>query len=167
MAETYRVKIARAGNEFEAEGDKEFVLQLLDRFEKSVLSGTLPKGPTDSSKTQTGVAPLTIIPDKSMSPGEFMRRVGFKKHVDMVLAFGYFLEKFNGAPSFTAADINGCYYDAKMESSNSSQMVIVNIKRGYMMEAKDDSSEGKKRYRLTRSGEQYIDEALSRTETEV
>ncbi len=164
MAETYRVKIVRAGNEFEAEGDKEFVLTLLDRFEKSVLSGSSTKGGTDSRNTQGTTSPS--MSDKSMSAGEFVRRVGFKKHLDFVLAFGYFLEKFGGAPSFTAADINGCYYDAKMESSNSSQMVIVNIKRGYMMEAKDDSTEGKKRYRLTRSGEQYVEEALSQTETE-
>lgn len=166
MSDTYRVKIVRAGNEFEAEGDKEFVLSLLERFEKTLLAGIPAKGSSETGKTQTPSMSSAKITDKSISAGEFIRRIGLKKHVDIVLAFGYFLEKYSGMSSFSSADINGCYYDAKMESSNSSQMVIMNIQRGFMMESKDDSSEGKKKFRLTRTAEQFVEEAISQNEAQ-
>ena len=98
------------------------------------------------------------MPDKGISVGEFIRRLGLKKHTDLVLAFGYYLEKYSGATEFSPAEINRCYYDAKMETSNTSQMIIYNIKRGCIMEAKSANSKGKgkKSYTLTNTGEQVI-----------
>jgi predicted transcriptional regulator len=86
---------------------------------------------------------------------EFILQFGLKKHTDRVLAFGFFLEKNMGQESFTPADINSLYYDSKMEASNTSQMLIQNIKRGFVMEAKSTGS-AKKRYTLTNSGETYL-----------
>jgi DNA-binding PadR family transcriptional regulator len=60
--------------------------------------------------------------------------------------------------------VNTCYYEAKMESSNTSQMIIHNIRRGLLMEAKKRSQEGKssrKVFTLTRSGEEYLQKALT------
>jgi hypothetical protein len=77
-----------------------------------------------------------LASSKAISIGEFIRNFGIKRHTDLVLAFGYYLEKHSGVSSFTAADIGRCYYDAKMDTSNVSQSIIQNIKRGFIMHAK-------------------------------
>ena len=168
MASTnYRIRLVKPDLEFEAEGDKTFVLEMLDRFE-----GASPKD--DKGKKRIGAAPkeperVRFRPnDKSLSVGEFIRQLGMKKHTDIVLALGYYLEKFSGAENFTPADINSLYYDAKMESSNTSQMIIQNIKRGRIMEAKskDAKAKGRKSYVLTRTGEAFIEGKSSKEEPE-
>jgi predicted transcriptional regulator len=79
----------------------------------------------------------------------------------LVVAFGYYLEKYSGATEFSPADINRCYYDAKMDTSNTSQMIIRNIRRGYVMQAKPGNSKGRKKsYTLTNTGEQFVSELL-------
>jgi hypothetical protein len=96
-----------------------------------------------------------------MSIREFVQQLGPKKHTDITLTFGYYLEHFSDAKTFTPADINACYYDAKIEASNTSQMIIQNIRRGFMMEAKDKAAKGRKRFTLTRTGEDYIEKKLA------
>jgi hypothetical protein len=160
----YRLKVVRADVQFEAEGDKKFVLQMLTRFDKAPtleeLAAPLPARPA-KGKTGRGAA-LPIV--KGTSPGEFIRQFHFKKHTDFVLAFGYYLEKHSGLAAFSAADINNCYYEAKMESSNTSQMIIQNIRRGFMMGAKKTDKESKnarKLFTLTHTGEEHLQKALA------
>jgi hypothetical protein len=161
---TYRIRIARDGEEFEAEGDKNFVLQMLKRYETSRTGRTeLPKGKHETLTSQylTAKSPAS----KTKSAGEFIRQFSFKKHTDMVLAFGYYLEKMAGLPDFTAADINKCYYEAKLENSNTSQIIIQNIKRTFLMEAKGQAKttkDGRKRFTLTQSGQAYIEKILEK-----
>ena len=154
---TYRIKISRGDTAFEAEGDKKFVLEMIERFaEEPTPVPPFAKGPKSRGKPGL-IVPPTTSGGKKVSVGEFVRQLGFKKHTDLVLAFGYYLEKVAGAASFTPADINTCYYEAKLESSNTSQMIIQNIRRGFMMQAKRDKEKGKKAYTLTHSGEQYVE----------
>lgn len=159
MENSYRIKIVRANHELEIEGDKDFVKEMLERFEKSVFD----KSPTQPISEKPSFESVTDAQDttKNLSVGEFIRKLGFKKHVDFVLAFGYYLENNGGVSSFTPADINTCYYDSKLESSNTSQMIILNIRRGYLMEAKQEKGDGKKRYTLTSSGQEYIESQLN------
>lgn len=165
----YRIRIDRGDVHFEAEGDKKFVLEMLSRFEKPTsASSTSPERPQPrASKSSKGTRGHSLVPDvsKGLSPGEFIRQFGFKKHTDFVVAFGYYLEKHSGLTEFAAGDINTCYYEAKMESSNTSQMVIQNIKRGFMMEAKGAAkgNKGAKKFTLTRSGEEHVRKALAAT----
>jgi hypothetical protein len=166
MAErTYRVKIVRADQQFEAEGDRAFVLQMLQRLEGGG-KVRLPLSKTEQGKGAGTEDKVRLISEKGISPGEFIRQFPFKKHTDFVLAFGYYLEKHSDLADFTAADINNCYYEAKMESSNTSQMIIQNIKRGFMMQAKNSgkSAKGPKRYTLTQTGEQYLQKAIAKTQ---
>lgn len=93
--------------------------------------------------------------------GEFVRQLGLKKHTDIVLAFGYYLEKISGVREFSPADINKCYYEAKMENSNTSQMLIQNIKNGRIMPARGT----KKLYTLTKTGEDFIETVLNKKKT--
>lgn len=150
----YRIKIVRGNQEFEAEGDKEFVLEMIEKFEafadKLIPQTTkieLIEG--DKIVTQTDSS-------KPVSVGEFIRLTGFKKHTDIVLGFGYYLEMYGGLKEFSSADINNCYYEAKMESSNTSQMIIYNIKKGYFMATRGEN----KNYTVTQSGIDYVKENL-------
>jgi hypothetical protein len=160
----YRVRIDRGDVQFEAEGDKKFVLEMLARFERPAAAPAKPivEIPGKLGKGKRARAALPGI-SKSLSPGEFIRQFGFKRHTDFVAAFGYYLEKYSGLTEFAAGDINNCYYEAKMERSNTSQMIIQNIRRGYIMEAKRSSkqSKGAKKFTLTRSGEEHVRKALS------
>jgi len=152
----YRIKIVREGMEFEAEGDRSFVLKMLDRFEEGKTE-TKIESPSKSPK-----GPKLYDPQKKrISVGEFIQQIGVKKHTDIVLAFGYYLEKYSGVTEFTPADINACYYDSKMDSSNTSQMLIQNIKRHRIMEAKRGKSK-KRSYVLTNTGENFIKSKLSK-----
>ena len=157
---TYRVKIVRADQQFEAEGDRAFVLQMLQRHE---VGGKVrfPLVKAEQGKSAEGRDTARLISEKGLSAGEFIREFSFKKHTDFVLAFGYYLEKHSDLADFTAVDINNCYYEAKMESSNTSQMIIQNFKRGFMARTK---SAGKRpRYTLTQSGESYLQKALAKS----
>jgi hypothetical protein len=162
----YRVKIVRGDLQIEAEGDKNFVIQMLAKYDGGAAgSVSLPPSLPAKQPGRKGrnVAVGQLASARSVSAGEFIRQFHFKKHTDFVLAFGYYLEQHSGLHEFTAADINNCYYEAKLESSNTSQMIIQDIKRGYIMEAKS-SGKGKKRgklFTLTQSGEEYLQSALA------
>ena len=154
----YRIKVIKGDFQFEAEGDKSFVLEMINRFEGGI--PTISKKPEKGSGKKVESGSRADKPMKSISVGEFVRQIGVKKHTDIVLVFGYYLEKFSGLTEFTVADINTCYYDSKMESSNTSQMIINNIKRGLIMEAKR-SEKKKKSFLLTRTGEEFVKSLLS------
>ena len=151
-ASHYRFRYHAEGIELEFEGDRDFVLTLIQSYAPPKHAAT-SSASTKSLNTQD--AEQAVKTDKTISVREFILQFGLKKHTDLVLAFGYFIEKNMGQDSFTPADINGLYYDAKMEASNTSQMLIQNIKRGFVMEAKGAAA-SKKRYTLTSSGETYL-----------
>lgn len=150
--------------QLEVDGDKKFVLEMLARFDKP--SSLYPSGKVPSAgKMEPTPKALPATVGKDVSPGEFIRKFGFKKHTDLVLAFGYYLEKHSGLASFSSADINNCYYEAKVENSNTSQMIIQNIKRGFLMQAKAKSGGGKRGkgqlFTLTSSGEEHLRKAAT------
>lgn len=161
-AKTYRLKIAREGHEFEAEGDKGFVLEMLKRFAPQCVADQSPPAKLQVEKGQSRKAPFQLARGKALSIREFVQQLGLKKHTDITLAFGYYLEKFSGISEFTPADINNCYYEAKLEASNTSQMIIQNIKAGRMMPSKKKGEKGRNRYTLTASGETHIESQLPR-----
>ena len=153
---TFRLKIVRSGQEFEAEGDKAFVLEMLKRFEQA--QPTRDTAEDAALDLRPGETP-TPQPIKGTSLREFVRHLGFKRHTDILVAFAYYLEKYSGVSQFTPADINNCYYEAKMEASNTSQSIIQNIKRGFVMEAKG-GAKARRRYTITATGERFVDERL-------
>jgi hypothetical protein len=166
-AKTYRVRVVRGDLELEVDGDKKFVLDMLARFatpsEATALGGverpTRGGGKRSSPSSSTSPSsPSLPTAARTVSAGEFIRQFGFKRHTDIVLAFGYYLEQHTGLKEFTPADINNTYYEAKMEGSNTSQAIIYNIRRGHMMLAKGQkgAGAGRKKYTLTQSGEAYL-----------
>ena len=158
-----RISISKDGFQFEAEGSREFVVEMLLRFAPSGAKDfSIPIVESASgAKSKSHMLASAKISGKTTSVREFMHQMESRKHTDLVLAFGYFLEKFSGQPAFTPADLNNLYYEAKLETSNTSQMIIQNIKRGYLMEAKKtEDGGGKKKYVVTNSGEKYIEGLL-------
>jgi hypothetical protein len=158
--QSYRIRLVTQGDEFEAEGDKEFVLEMLKRYDRErAISRRRSKSPYATPETSDDSSKPPEL-TKSVSPAEFIRQLNFKKHTDIVLAFGYYLERNMAVKEFTPADLNNLYYEAKIERSNTSNSCIRNIERGYMMEAKGTKKGAKKRYTLTQSGEKQIESAL-------
>jgi hypothetical protein len=157
---TFRLKIAQGGREFEAEGDKAFVLEMLKLYGPQATFSSAVADHAD--KKASGKSPSLVRPTtgKSVSIREFIQQLDLKKHTDITLAFGYYLEKHQGMAEFTPADINNCYYEAKLESSNTSQMIIQNIKRGFLMASRKRGEKEKKRYTLTGTGEKFVESKL-------
>lgn len=160
VAKTYKVKFSRSGEEFEFEGDKAFVLAMLKRFDVPAGSASAAS-PASSKAKEKEVAISLAQKGKALSIREFVQQLGVKKHTDITLAFGYYLERHADTPEFTPADINNCYYEAKIEGSNTSQMIIQNIKRGFFMLAKGTTDSSRKRYTLTNKGEKYIEDLVA------
>lgn len=167
MAIQYRLRIVRGDQEFEAEGDRAFVLKMADRFSSGAgLVPALEETPSKSKKgaSEGGTRVVVEKTGKQISVREFVQKLGLKKHTDIVLAFAYFLEHNLGKPSFTPADINNLYYEAKLEPSNTSQACILNIRRSFMMEDKKAGGEkgGRKAYTLTQTGEAFVQNKLEK-----
>lgn len=154
MAIPYRIKFKQADAEFEIEGDRAYVTKMYQDM-KEVLGMSHRAQPVLAGDTRSAkAAPTKSQSGKPSSPREFIDRYGVKRHVDIVLGFGYFLERFRNLKSFTGADINTCYYEAKVEPSNTSQMIINNIKKGYIMQSKKPGA--RTNYTLTRTGEEFV-----------
>lgn len=163
VTRTYRLKISRDGSEFEAEGDKRFVLEMLKQFAPQGAPRIPDADPPVPAKTSgRKTVPPVLSRGKSLSVREFVQQLNLKMHTDLIIAFGYYLEKFGGISEFTPADLNGCYYEAKLESSNTSVMIIRNIKRGFLMPSKKKGEKGKNRYTLTATGETFIESKTPR-----
>ncbi len=163
MPTGYRIRFKQADTEFEIEGDKKYVTATY-REMKEILGLVQQTKPvlTGEPKEAKSTAARSIG-GKASSPREFIDRYGLKRHVDIVLAFGYFLEKVRGLRNFTGADINTCYYEAKVEPSNTSQMVINNIKKGLIMQSRKTG--GKANYTITRTGEEFVAAGFKATKT--
>jgi hypothetical protein len=155
----YRVRLARDGQELEVEGDKKFVVDMIAK-----LQGAPPaRAASAATKASHQAASSPEASVKGISIVEFARRLGMKRQVDIVLAFGYYLEKHAGVSEFSAKDINNAYYEAKLDAPNTSQMLILNTRSGRTMESKG-SNRTRKKYTLTRTGEKIIEDALSAPE---
>ena len=158
----YKVRIRRGENEIEVEGDKKYIAQIIKEFgfseeNSSSLSVKNIKKDVSEAISQKGLG-------GKLSTAEFVLKHQIKKHTDLVLGFGYFIEKVKGADKFTPGDITSCYYEAKLDPSNTSQMIIQNIKRGFLMEAKgsEKGAKGRKYFTVTQSGLKYVENGFKK-----
>lgn len=155
MSIAYRIRLKQGDTEFEIEGDRAYVTKTYQDL-KEILGLSQHAKPVLTGEQRSAKAtPLKSLGGKASSPREFIDRYGLKRHVDIVLGFGYFLERVRGLKSFTGADINTCYYEAKVEPSNTSQMIINNIKKGLIM-PQSKKAGARASYTLTRTGEEFV-----------
>lgn len=154
----YRVRFREGERELEVEGDKKYIDFMMKRF------GFLDDSSKASSKKESNISVKEHTSPTKLSPAEFILQYQLKKHTDIVIAFGYYLEKNRGLDKFTPGDITNCYYEAKMEPSNTSQMIIQNIKRGFFMPSKQgkNNQKGSKFYTVTQSGIRYVEHGFKK-----
>ncbi len=162
MATVYRIRFKQAETEFEVEGDRAYVTKTYQDFKEILGLSEHAKPVLSGEQKPSKVLAAKSLGSKASSPREFIDRYGLKRHVDIVLAFGYFLERTRGLKSFTGADINTCYYEAKVETSNTSQMIINNIKKGLIM-PQSKKAGARATYTLTRTGEEFVGRGFKST----
>lgn len=93
---------------------------------------------------------------KKLSIKEFLLEHPPITDIQRTLAVGYFLETHAGMASFTKAELEKGYRDAKEpKPSNISVNIKHCVKQGHMMEA-DERKNDKTAYVITRSGEQFV-----------
>ena len=94
---------------------------------------------------------------KKLSIREFLLEHPPNTDVQRTLAVGYYLETLEGMSSFTRADLEKGYRDAKHSlPSNMSMNIKHCIKAGNMMEAKE-KKDNKPAYVVTSTGEHYVE----------
>lgn len=93
---------------------------------------------------------------KKLSIREFLLEKPPATDIQRTLAVGYFLETHTGMGSFSKADLEKGYNDAKEPApSNIGVNIMHCIKQGHMMEAQS-KKDNKAAYVVTRSGEQFV-----------
>jgi hypothetical protein len=91
-----------------------------------------------------------------LSIKEFLLESPPTTDIQRTLAVGHFLETHAGVASFTKADLEKGYNDAKEPAPSNIGVNIKHcIKQGHMMEA-DEKKNNKPAYVVTRSGEQFV-----------
>ncbi len=98
---------------------------------------------------------------KQMSAKEFLLSKKISSIVEITLALAYYLERVGQLNSFNIKDIAGVFQAAKEKSpANLNDMINKNIKKGYMMEARE-LKDNKKAWVLTSTGEKFVESELN------
>jgi hypothetical protein len=109
-----------------------------------------------SSHASVGEKAAAPAASKKLSIKEFLLEHPPTTDIQRTLAVGYFLETHAGMASFTKADLEKGYRDAKEPMpSNMSVNITHCIKHGHMMEAQEKKN-NKTAYVITRGGEQFV-----------
>jgi len=91
---------------------------------------------------------------------EFLAQLNITTHIDRVVAILYH-RHHSGDSLTTVEDLEEAYSDARVKAPrNFSDVLAQCIRKGYVVEVKD-KKEGKKAWRITPSGEKYVEEELS------
>lgn len=154
----YKVKLKNGDKEIEVEGDRKYIDQMLGKYPIFASMSEVPAIAIKKDKKGEQTQSQSTV--KQLSPAEFLFQIGLKRHADIVLSFVYYLEQFREKAAASPADINNCYYEAKIEPSNTSQMISRNIRLGKMMEDKINKGKGKKLYTITQVGIKYLEKHL-------
>src|SRR6185503_9752186 len=90
---------------------------------------------------------------------ELVRLTKFKQHPDLILLATYYMIIIKRTDSVTTLDIEQEYSSAMLKAStNTNANINVNRGKGFMMEG--EKREGKKTFKITMSGVEYIEEIL-------
>ena len=97
---------------------------------------------------------------KQISVKEFIMSRDPKGDVQKTLVIGYYLEKYKNLNFFNAKDLEEGFREAKEKvPDNINDKVSMNIKAGYMMEAKEKKDK-LKAWSLTNTGETFLENGL-------
>ena len=116
---------------------------------------SLPEGNPDTPKT------FVISHTLDMSVNEFLNSKQFTSKIDTAIGLIYFNEKAKNCTDFSTDELKQYFKDAKITPPvNPSDVVAKLVGKSFIME-----SDSKNRYKLTRTGETFVDTAKPQKET--
>lgn len=166
--------------EFEAEGNPEDVEQQRLNFMDTVLPAAVEamvrtristdnmlhyKTPDADPLLPEMSTPMLLTSDSSSavtSINEFLNSKNFSSQIDTALGLVYYNEKHKCIPDFSTDELKQYFRDAKIKvPANPSDVVSKLVGRSHIME-----SESKGRYKLTRTGEGFIENFVAKPKTD-
>ncbi len=94
---------------------------------------------------------------KKLSIKEFILSKKPESEIQKTLAIGFYLEKYEGLPSFNVKDLEDWYRAAKEPlPKNMNDTVNKNIAKGHIMDAKE-KKDNRRAWTLTNSGEIFVE----------
>lgn len=142
---------------------EEISIQLGEKYADAIVTAKLvalflTDKPGSIQITESTVKPLSIK--------EFTIETDPKDGTEMVLYFGYYLEKYKGVSCFNLSDLKDCYMNAKeRQPPNINDKVNLNIRKGFMMEAQEKKNNSKA-WILTRKGEEFVKQKIQGNEND-
>jgi hypothetical protein len=116
------------------------------------LGARLAKLETDAARGNTDVRPG----EKKLSLKEFLIEQGPSNGVQTTLAIGYFLENYDGASPFNAADLERGFRAAREPvPPNINDKANLCVKNGHFMEH-SEKKDSTKAWLVTRTGEEVV-----------
>ena len=101
---------------------------------------------------------------RNLSVNEFLREKKPASAIDTILVIAVYHERFSGADSFSANDLLDLIRKAKQKKpADINDLVNKNISKGYFEEDKA-GEDGKKRWYVTSSGSELVDNNFNRNE---
>lgn len=164
--------------EFEAEGDSDLIERERTQFFNVLPQAIMAVSPVVSSiptiiESENGCLPSTNLPESSLAyPAEnntnnyeslasFLREKKFVTDVEIVMGVAYYIEHIDHMGMFTSKDIESALDDARQEKpSNISQMIVQNIKKGYLRVQKE-KKDGLKAYCVLEKGKNWCEEYIA------
>lgn len=160
--------------EFEAEGDSDLIererAQFFSVLPQAIMavSPVVPASPTllesEDIYPQPARLPesaLVLSTEKATGNYEslagFLREKKFGTGVEVVMGVAYYLEHIDGMETFTSKDIETALDEARQEKpGNIPQMIVQNIKKGYLREMKE-KKDGLKAYCVLGKGKNWCE----------
>ena len=156
MTDTYKIKIGI--NEFEVEGDKDWVEGKLAEFKEIIIStknddlgATVQPAPVVSSTQPTPPS----VPTQLSTLAQFFREKGEpRRHNEKVVVFAYYLTK-SGMESYNIHDIEQCYDEIRITKPANFSDVMNSVNVDYLVIApnKDD----RKAWIISYDGEKHVE----------
>lgn len=167
--------------DFEIEGDGELIEREREQFFRllpqaiSAVSPVTPVSPQFSDSVKASIAAPVIIEDTEASIdnghgsvnyeslAELIRSKHFSTDVETTMGAAYYLQFCRGSTAFTARDIEQAFDDERQNKpKNISQMIIQNIKKGYLREQKEKVN-GRKSYCVLERGKNWFETYAAET----
>lgn len=158
--------------EFEIEGDGDLIAREREQFFNMLPQAILAVSPVVPVPQQTidiqnnRQAPLLLaeepeendsIHKKYESLAEFLREKKFSNHVDTIMGVAYFLQYILMVNKFTSKDVENLLDDEHQNKpGNIPQMLIQNVKKGYLRELKE-KKDGYKAYCVLEKGKNWCE----------
>ncbi|MBQ8619574.1 MAG: hypothetical protein IJ418_19000 [Clostridia bacterium] len=174
-----KVRIKFGPIEFEAEGDSELIERERSQFFSllpQAIAAVSPVVPPSQQLLEADVVdpvstehpePVPVLvasPDTPQyeSLAGFMREKRFSTGVEIVMGVAYYIDQIEGTSPFTSKEIETALDDARQtKPSNISQMIVQNIKKGYLRELKE-KKDGYKAFCVLEKGKNWCEEYTPR-----